>query len=231
MKPASPPLSPQPAICQPAGSPGYLLTRQPIRARAPLVIPSCLCSPRVFLAFSLGFPRAHVPVALMFPSCRLPAVCQPYSTPFGRQRVGQCGGNLISPRGQPESQPVSLIASLLDMQVASQPICQLANLPVSQFGRSKNETTTLFHIGGKGLAYTASSHQPIRNPVCQAANLPGSQFASQPAVVSRTIRLVSKPSKNETTTRHYPGGKCSAHNGYKTDHASCTNGRARIAES
>ena len=124
MKPASPPLSPQPAICQPAGSPGYLLTRQPIRARAPLVIPSCLCSPRVFLAFSLGFPRAHVPVALMFPSCRLPAVCQPYSTPFGRQRVGQCGGNLISPRGQPESQPVSLIVSLLDMQVASQPICQ-----------------------------------------------------------------------------------------------------------
>ena len=178
MKPASPPLSPQPAICQPAGSPGYLLTRQPIRARAPLVIPSCLCSPRVFLAFSLGFPRAHVPVALMFPSCRLPAVCQPYSTPFGRQRVGQCGGNLISPRGQPESQPVSLIASLLDMQVASQPICQLANLPVSQFGRSKNETTTLFHIGGKGLAYTVSSHQPVRNPVCQAANLPVSQRLS-----------------------------------------------------
>ena len=231
MKPASPPLSPQPAICQPAGSSGYLLTRQPIRARAPLVIPSCLCSPRVFLAFSMGFPRGHVPVALMFPSCRLPAVCQPYSTPFGRQRVGQCGGNLISPRGQPESQPVSLIVSLLDMQVASQPIWQFANLSVSQFGRSKNETTTLFHIGGKGLAYTASSHQPVRNPVCQAANLPGSQFVSQPAVVSRTIRLVSKPSKNETTTRHYPGGKCSAYNGYKTDHASCTNGRARIAES
>ena len=124
-----------------------------------------------------------------------------------------------------DSQPVSLIVSLLDMQVASQPICQLANLQVSQFGRPKNGTTPLFHPGGKGLACTASSNQPVRNPVCQAANLPVSQRLS--AVQSDWSANRQKMKQQSDIT---PAVNARLMTVTKSI-TFCTNGRVRIAES